>query len=83
MKRHYVVLAIMNDWNSEFQCSMGAVCELDELGDILKKKAVSSYKIKSIDGEIIPDWKDSEWISTGFAVDPEYFKSGYRASFRR
>lgn len=82
MKRHYVVQAIMFDWNSEFQCPMGAVCELDELSAILKDKAVTSYKIKSVDGEPIPNWKDSESIATGLEVDPEYFKSDFRAGFR-
>ena len=80
MKRHYVVQAIMSDWNSQFQCPMGAVCELDELGDILKKKAVSKYKLKSIDGDLVQNWKDTDWIDTGLEVDTAYFATGFRAS---
>lgn len=62
MKHHYIVQAIMRHWSQEFLCPMGAVCTLDNLGFELKRKGVKSYKIKSIDGEPIADWDQSDWV---------------------
>ena len=63
MKRHYVVQAIMRHWSQDFQCSMGAVCALEELGTVLKHKGVRRYKIKSIDGEPVINWDNADWIA--------------------
>jgi hypothetical protein len=62
MKHHYVVQAIMRHWTQEFLCPMGAVCTIEELNAILRHKGVKSFKIKSIDGEPVEGWENTEWI---------------------
>ena len=62
MKQHYIVQAVMAHWSQEFLCPMGAFCVKEELGAILKGKGVARYKIKSVDGDPVAHWEESEWV---------------------
>jgi hypothetical protein len=62
MKQHFIVQAVMAVYPKDCLCPVGAVCEQGELHGALKSQGVKSYKLKSVDGELVADWEQKDWV---------------------